>query len=419
MLLITSTLRTNLAQGSRGSRAWGDCYTRATMPALDDVRVLDLTRLLPGPFCTLLLADFGADVIKVEDTAGGDYMRWMPPLVDEYSAMFHPLNRNKRSLAIDLKNPLGREAFLRLAGTADVVVESFRPGVMDRLGIGFAELREVNPRLVLCSITGYGQDGPFRDRAGHDLNYAAVAGVLLLGGGADHAPPMPGLQVGDLGGGALDAALAIMIALHNVARTGVGQHCDVAMTDGLISWAGVHASQLFASGEAPAPGDGMLTGRYPCYRIYACADGFLAVGALEPKFWREFVEVIGLPELAECGLVDGDQGARAIESVQAVLGTRTRAQWEVALEGHDVCVEPVLDVAETFGHRQVRSRGMRLEAGDGRPTAQTGFPIRLTATPAVYRRAAPGYGEHTEEVLAEAGYDADQLVSLRAAGVIR
>ena len=139
------------------------------MPALDDVRVLDLTRLLPGPFCTVLLADFGADVIKVEDTTGGDYMRWMPPLVDEYSAMFHPLNRNKRSLAIDLKNPMGREAFLRLAATADVVVESFRPGVMDRLGIGFAALREVNPRLVLCSISGYGQDGPFRDRAGHDL----------------------------------------------------------------------------------------------------------------------------------------------------------------------------------------------------------------------------------------------------------
>ena len=279
------------------------------MLALDDVRVLDLTRLLPGPFCTMLLADFGADVIKVEDTAGGDYMRWMPPLVDDSSAMFHPLNRNKRSVAIDLKNPLGRDAFLRLAETVDVVVESFRPGVMDRLGIGFAALREVNPRLVLCSISGYGQDGPFRDRAGHDLNYAAVAGVLLLGGNADEPPAMPGLQVGDLGGGALDAALAIMIALHHAARTGRGQHCDVSMVDGLISWAGVHASQLFATGEAPAPATGMLTGRYPCYRIYACADGYLSVGALEPKFWRAFVEVIGLPELAGNGLVDGEAGA--------------------------------------------------------------------------------------------------------------
>jgi crotonobetainyl-CoA:carnitine CoA-transferase CaiB-like acyl-CoA transferase len=388
------------------------------MLALDDVRVLDLTRLLPGPFCTVLLADFGADVIKVEDTAGGDYMRWMPPLVDEYSAMFHPLNRNKRSLAIDLKNPMGREAFLRLAATADVVVESFRPGVMDRLGIGFAALRAVNPRLVLCSISGYGQDGPFRDRAGHDLNYAAVAGVLLLGGTAGGVPAMPGLQVGDLGGGAQDAALAIMIALHHAARTGEGQHCDISMVDGLISWTGVHASQLFATGEVPGPGDGMLTGRYPCYRIYACADGYLSVGALEPKFWREFVEVIGVPEFAAQGLVDGDEGHRTVAAVQAVLSSRTRAEWAEALAGHDVCVEPVLDVGETFEHPQVQSRGMRLEAGDGRPTAQTGFPIRLTDTPAGYRRRAPGYGEHTDEVLAEAGYGSDHIASLRAAGAI-
>jgi alpha-methylacyl-CoA racemase len=388
------------------------------MPALDDVRVLDLTRLLPGPFCTMLLADFGADVIKVEDTAGGDYMRWMPPLVGAYSAMFHPLNRNKRSIAIDLKNPLGREAFLRLAATADVVVESFRPGVMDRLGIGFADLHEANPRLVLCSISGYGQDGPFRDRAGHDLNYAAIAGVLLLGGSAGEPPAMPGLQVGDLGGGALDAALAIMIALHHAARTGRGQHCDVSMVDGLISWAGVHASQLFATGQAPGPGDGMLTGRYPCYRIYACADGYLSVGALEPKFWRAFVEEIGLPELAGSGLVDGEEGARTVAAVEAVLRARTRAEWEAALAGHDVCVEPVLDVGETFEHPQVRSRGMRVDAGDGRPTAQTGFPIRLMDSPAGYRRAAPGYGEHTVEVLVEAGYGADELASLRAAGAI-
>jgi alpha-methylacyl-CoA racemase len=388
------------------------------MPALDDVRVLDLTRLLPGPFCTLLLADFGADVIKIEDTGGGDYMRWMPPLVDTYSAMFHPLNRNKRSLAIDLKNPLGREAFLRLAAGADVVVESFRPGVMDRLGIGFAALQNVNPRIVLCSISGYGQDGPFRDRAGHDLNYAAVAGVLLLGGGGSDGPAMPGLQVGDLGGGALDAALAIMVALHHAARAGQGQHCDVSMVDGLISWTAVHASQLFATGSAPGPGDGMLTGRFPCYRIYPCADGYLSVGALEPKFWREFVQVIGVPELAGNGLVDGEDGQRTIAAVEAVLRTRTRAQWEQALAGHDVCVEPVLDVGETFEHPQVRSRGMRLDAGDGRPTAQTGFPIRLMETPATYRRPAPGYGEHTDEVLAEAGFGAEQRASLRAAGAI-
>jgi alpha-methylacyl-CoA racemase len=418
-LLIMSTLIANLAQAFRRSNAWSDCYTRATMLALDDVRVLDLTRLLPGPFCTLLLADFGADVIKVEDTTGGDYMRWMPPLVDEYSAMFHPLNRNKRSLAIDLKNPLGREAFLRLAVSADVVIESFRPGVMDRLGIGFGSLIAANPKLVLCSISGYGQDGPFRDRAGHDLNYAAVAGVLMLGGTADGVPAMPGLQVGDLGGGALHAALAIMVAVHQAGRTGHGQHCDVSMVDGLVSWAAIHASEFFASGAAPGPGKGLLTGRYPCYRIYPCADGFMSVGALEPKFWHEFVEVIGLNELADSGLAEGEEGQRTMTAVADVLLQRTRAQWADSLAGHDVCVEPVLDIAETFEHPQVVSRGMRLDAGDGRPTAQTGFPIRLEGSPASFRSPAPGYGEHTDEVLTDAGYSADDIASMRAAGVIR
>jgi crotonobetainyl-CoA:carnitine CoA-transferase CaiB-like acyl-CoA transferase len=389
------------------------------MPALDDVRVLDLTRLLPGPFCTMLLADFGADVIKVEDTTGGDHMRWMAPVVGEYSAMFHPVNRNKRSLAIDLKNPLGHEAFLRLVDGADVVVESFRPGVMDRLGIGYDALHERSSRVVLCSISGYGQDGPYRDHAGHDLNYAAVAGVLLLGGTVDAAPAMPGLQVGDLGGGALHAALAIMVALHHAARTGEGQHCDISMVDGLISWASVHASQLFATGVAPEPGNGMLTGRYPCYRIYACADGFLSVGTLEPKFWHAFVHAIGVPEEADRGFAEGAQGERAIAAVQAVLMGRTRAEWREALDGLDVCVEPVLALDETFEHPQVRSREMRLDAGAGRPTAQTGFPIRLTGSPASFRRGAPGYGEHTDEVLTEAGYDEAALASMRAAKVIR
>ena len=352
------------------------------MPALDDVRILDLTRLLPGPFCTVLLADFGADVIKVEDTAGGDYMRWMPPLVDEYSAMFHPLNRNKRSLAIDLKNPLGREAFLRLAATADVVVESFRPGVMDRLGIGFDVLREVNSRLVLCSISGYGQDGPFRDRAGHDLGYAAVAGVLLLGGSAGGAPAMPGLQVGDLGGGALDAALAIMIALHHAARTGVGQHCDISMVDGLISWAGVHASQLFATGDPPLRAAGCSRAGIPVTGCTSVPTDTSRSARSSPSSGANSLSCLACPSSPAAVSQTARRDARRSLSVQAVLHLRTRAQWDQALSGHDVCVEPVLDVRETFEHPQVRSRGMRLDAGDGRPTAQTGFPIRLGNTPA-------------------------------------
>ena len=180
----------------------------------------------------------------------------------------------------------------------------------------------------------------------------------------------------------------------------------------------MHASQLFATGEPPEPGAGLLTGRYPCYRIYPCADGYLSVGALEPKFWREFVETIGLPELGGNGLVDGDEGRRTVAAVTAVLRTRTRAAWERALEAHDVCVEPVLDIGETFEHPQAQSRGMRLDAGDGRPSAQIGFPIRLNESPAAYRRPAPRYGEHTVEVLGEAGYDSDELAMLRIAGAI-
>jgi len=210
-----------------------------------------------------------------------------------------------------------------------------------------------------------------------------------------------------------------MVALHHATRTGEGQHCDVSMVDGLVSWAAVHAAQLFATGEAPEPGNGLLTGRYPCYRIYRCADGFLSVGALEPKFWQAFVEAIGVPEVAALGFAEDAEGERAVAVVQAVLLARTRAQWLETLAGLDVCVEPVLDIEETFEHPQVRSRGMRLDAGPGRPTAQTGFPIRLNGSPATFRRGAPGYGEHTDEVLAAAGYLPDEVVSLRAAGVVR
>ncbi|MBV9100906.1 MAG: CoA transferase [Candidatus Dormibacteraeota bacterium] len=389
------------------------------MTALDDVRVLDLSRLLPGPFCTLLLADLGADVIKVEDTESGDYLRWMPPLAGEYSAMFHPLNRNKRSVSLNLKTAPGREAFLRLADTADVVLESFRPGVMDRLQLGWDVLHARNPRLILCSISGYGQDGPYRDRAGHDLNYAALAGVLSLSAGAAGEPAMPGVQAGDLGAGALHAAVAILAALHQRARTGEGQRCDIAMLDGLVSWMTPHAALYFAEGEVPRANGITLNGRNPCYRIYACADGHLSLGALEPKFWRAFVEAIGLPHLAESGLAQGDEGRRVSEEVEAVLRTRTRAEWSDVLAGRDVCCEPLLTVDETFANEQVLHRGMRLEAGEAGPTPQCGAPIRMSASAFAVRRRAPGYGEHTREVLRDAGYDAASLDALVAEGAAR
>ena len=390
------------------------------MLALDDVRVLDLSRLLPGPFCTLLLADLGADVIKVEDTESGDYLRWMPPLAGEYSAMFHPLNRNKRSVAIDMKSEAGRDAFLRLVDTADVVVESFRPGVMERLRIGWDVLRARNERVILCSISGYGQDGPYQGRAGHDLNYAAIAGVLSLPADSDSRPSMPPVQAGDLGGGGLDAAVAILAALHQRARTGRGQWCDIAMLDGLVSWTAPHAAVYFA-GEGNESRSAMLTlyGRFPCYRIYQCKDGYLTLGALEPKFWRGFVEQVGLPHLADFGFREGADGLRAITEVEAVLMQRTRTEWSEHFGGSDVCCEPLLHLDETFAHPQVQHRSMQLDAGVGGPLPQCGTPLRLSDSPFSVRHQAPGFGEHTRELLRDAGYDDASVDQLLAQGAVR
>jgi alpha-methylacyl-CoA racemase len=389
------------------------------MTALEDVRVLDLSRLLPGPFCTLLLADLGADVIKVEDTDSGDYLRWVPPLAGEYSAMFHPLNRNKRSVSLNLKTDAGREAFLRLVDTADVVVESFRPGVMDRLRLGWDVLHQRNPAVILCSISGYGQDGPYRDRAGHDLNYAALAGVLSLTASASGDPAMPGVQAGDLGGGALHAAVAILAALHQRTRTGNGQRCDISMFDGLVSWMAPHAALYFAGAGVPGPNSLTLNGRNPCYRIYECQDGHVALGALEPKFWRAFVEAIGLPHLADAAFTEGDEGREVVGEIEKVLRQRTRADWAAAFTGLDVCCEPLLGLDETFDDPQVEYRGMQVEPGIGGPLSQCASPLRLSDSAFEVRRPAPGYAQHTRELLAEVGYETAAVDALTTEGAAR
>ncbi len=390
------------------------------MPALDDVRVLDLTRLLPGPFCTLLLADFGADVIKVEDTTGGDYMRWMPPLVDEYSAMFHPINRNKRSLTLDLKNPLGREAFLRLAATADVVVESFRPGVMDRLGIGETALREVNPRIVLCSISGYGQDGPFRDRAGHDLNYAAVAGVLMLGGTESVGPAMPGLQVGDLGGGALDAALAIMIALHS--RRTHGPRTALRYLDGR------RARELDGRARVAALRHAARHRR----RARGCSPaGIPATGSTLARTgisrWARSSRSSGVSSSRSIGLAGScpERSCRRRGGPADDGGGRGRvADTHACAVGGDARRTRRVRRARAGHRRNVRaSPGAqpRHAARAGRRTTHCADRVSRSASPARPRLTgvrAPGYGEHTDEVLAEAGYDTEHIAALRAAGAI-
>lgn len=381
--------------------------------SLDGIRVLDLTRLLPGAFCTLLLADLGADVVKVEEPRSGDYMRWYPPLRDGQSVLFNALNRNKRSLALDLKQEAGRDLFLALAERADVVVEGNRPGVMDRLGLGWPVLHGRNPALVMASITGYGQDGPWSGRAGHDLNYMAVAGALSLNGRRGEPPHPLAVQVADIGGGGQAAATAILGALLAVARGGPGRFLDVSMTDGALSWLAVPLAQVHEQGPI-ARGGHRLTGRYACYGVYECADGrYLSVGALEQKFWRALCETIGRPDLVEVQYAEGEEQERVRGELAAVLATRTRDEWAAALREVDACCEPVLELDEVAAHPQVRARGMVVE----RPTG-------LELAPAVRpegewrRKDAPGLGEDTAAVLADVGVDASRLDELRAVSVV-
>jgi len=298
---------------------------------LAGIRVLDLTRLLPGAFCTMLLGDRGADVIKVEEPGTGDYMRWLPPLQDGQGVVFNSLNRNKRAITLNLKTEAGRELFKALVATADVVVEGNRPGVMERLGLGWETLRALRPGLVLCSITGYGQDGPFAQRAGHDLNYMATAGALSLNALPGGRPHPLAVQVADIGAGGVGAAAAILAALLGVARGGEGRHLDVSMTDGALSWLAMPMAEAFAGGEQPVAGRTRLSGRFPCYRVYECADGrFLSVGALEPKFWSTLVEALERPDLLYRHL---DDSPEAHADLEAVFLTRGRDDWAARLPG--------------------------------------------------------------------------------------
>jgi len=325
---------------------------------LTGIRVLDLTRLLPGPFCTMLLADMGADVVKVEEPPGGNYMRLTPPLIDGQSALFNAVNRNKRSLTLNLKSSAGRDLLLLLVERADVLVEGNRPGVMARLSLGWDTLRARNPKLVMCSITGYGQDGPFAARAGHDLNYMATAGALGLNGVVEGPPSPLSVQVADIGGGGLQPAVAILAALVEVGRGGQGRWIDAAMMDGAVSWLAL-ALAAQGGGERVGRGDQRLSGRYACYRVYECKDGgFYSVGALEPKFWATLCESISRPDLFELQFAEGEDGVRVHQAMESVFMARTRAEWEQKLAGLDVCCEPVVELGEVADHPQVVARGL-------------------------------------------------------------
>jgi crotonobetainyl-CoA:carnitine CoA-transferase CaiB-like acyl-CoA transferase len=380
------------------------------------LRVLDLTRLLPGGYATLTLADLGADVVKVEEPGRGDYIRLMPPMAGELSAMHVALNRNKRSIALNLKEDEGRAVFEELVPSFDVVVESFRPGVMDRLGIGWAALSKLHPRLVYCAITGYGQDGPRAQAAGHDIDYIAYGGVLGITGERAGRPVIPGVQIGDLAGGGMAAVIVILAALRKRDATGEGDFCDVAMTDGVVSWLSIHAASFFATGETPLRSEMHLSGAYPCYRVYPAADGWLAVGALEPQFWSALCDALGRPDLAGDGFATGARRDEVVTELEELFATRTRARWMERFGDADVCVAPVNDLSETFADEQVLHREMVVDAElpDGTPWRHLATPTKLAGAPGdALRLPPPRLGEHTDEVLRAVGIDPARL---RASG---
>ena len=388
---------------------------------LTGMKILDLSRLLPGPYCSLMLGDLGADVLKIEDPKLGDYMRWWGPRVNKQSAFFLMVNRNKKSMKLNLKTDWGRDIFFRLVRQHDVLLEGFRPGVMERLGLGYEALKEENPGLIYCAITGYGHTGPYRDRAGHDLNYLSLAGVLGTIGPKGGPPVIPGVQIADIGGGAMLAALGILAAYIARQETGKGQFIDVSMLDGSFAWLTVPLGKTLADGEDPKPGDSFLTGRYACYRIYETKDGrYMGLGALEPQFWEAFCKLVNREDLVGYQFAEGKKQTHLISEVSGIFKEKTRQEWIGFLKDTDCCCEPVNSVSEALMDSQLLAREMILEADhptEGR-LKQIGIPVKFSETPGSLRLAPPNHGEHTQEILKGLGYEDEEIGRMEEEGVI-
>ncbi len=370
-----------------------DCENAPHARPLAGLRVLDFSTLLPGPLATLLLAEAGAEVIKIERPGEGDEMRGYPPSAGAESLSFALLNRGKRSLALDLKQPGSVRRLLPLVAEAQVLVEQFRPGVMDRLGLGWTVLREVNPALVYCSITGYGQDGPRALEAGHDLNYLAQTGLLALGAGADGAPVVPPGLIADIGGGSLPAVINILLALRRAEATGQGCHLDVAMCDNLFAWPFWALAQLAAGAGAPRPGGELLTGGSPRYRLYRTADGrFLAAAPLEQRFWETFCRLIDLPEALRD---DAKDPAATAGAVAEIIAARPAGHWRALFAGQDACCTVVRSLEAALEDPQFTTRGLfaaeLAHAGGVMPALPV--PLAPALRQPVGSKRAPALGE--------------------------
>ncbi|WP_434510727.1 CaiB/BaiF CoA transferase family protein [Desulfitobacterium sp. AusDCA] len=388
---------------------------------LEGIKVLDLSRYLPGPLATQILADFGAEVIKIEDRKG-ELGRFLPPMIDDTSARFYAVNRNKKSMGLDLKQSEGKEIFKKLVAEADIIVDQFRPDVMSKLGLGYETLKEINPRIIYCIITGYGLTGPMRDAAGHDINYLNISGITELLGTKEGPPAMSGVQIADTAGGSLYSVIAILLALAAREKTGKGQLCDVAMMDGALSLLSYTIGEWSGGGNLPKRGNELLTGGYATYNNYECKDGkYVSLGAVEAKFWASFCKKIGKEEYIPLQM-DITRQPELEASIQSIMLTKTRDEWVEFFADSDICFTPVLTLDEMAQHPQVLAREMIHTLpdfqGSGKDLVCTGVPIKLSETPGEAKMVFAKTGQHTDEVLAGLGYSTSQIEQLRKDGVV-
>ncbi len=387
---------------------------------LKGLKVLDLTRLLPGPFCSMVLADYGAEVLKVEAPGEGDYLRSWAPLVDGVSAFFLGVNRNKRSLTLNLKEEEGLELLKKLLLEHDVVLESFRPGVMDRLGCGFKELVALKPNLIYCAISGYGQSGPEALKAGHDLNYMAESGVLNTTSSRE-ITALSGLQVADVAGGALYAVSAVLAAYIQVLKGGRGAYLDISMTDGLVSMLPLLSAYHYSLGLEPGPDTTMFNGQLACYSIYKTRDGReIALGALEEKFWQNFCRAIERDDLIAGDHQDLGRQDELKKELTKIFAARDASEWQISLAGRDTCCEVLRTMTEVHADPHFNERGMfwRLSLESGAELVQTNCAVMVDEKKPTQHRPAPKLGQHTDQILEDLGYDRDSISGLRDRGVI-
>ena len=393
--------------------------------ALDGIKVIDLSRMAPGPFCTMVLGDLGAEVIRVEEPGGGRMARERTASADEdrasRNAAFNALNRNKRSIALNLKSDSARKALHQLVSDADVFVEGFRPGVVSRLGCDYETLRELNPRLVYCSLSGYGQDGPYSGLVGHDINYISVGGALGVIGDRDGPPVIPYNIIADFAGGGLHAATAILAAIIARGHTGRGQYVDVAMSDGVTYMLASMMSAYFSDGVVAKPGAMSLNGAAPYYNVYRCRDGrYLSVGCIEPWFWAALCRALDRNDLVPIQF-DEDKSEYIMGELRDIFATRDRDDWWESLSGIDnIAVAKVSSLEEVASDPQNLHRNMAIQAGavNGEPVRQVGIGPKLSDTPGSVRFIGATTGQHTDEVLAELGYSVEDIAALRESGAV-